>query len=100
MTSKNIAVIGECMIELSQKGTDLSRGFGGDTLNTAVYVARQVSKQDLNVHYVTALGTDSFSNEMLSAWQKENIHTDLIQRMDDKLPGLVSQKRAAASLRQ
>lgn len=25
MTSKNIAVIGECMIELSQKGTDLSR---------------------------------------------------------------------------
>lgn len=36
MTSKNIAVIGECMIELSQKGTDLSRGFGGDTLNTAV----------------------------------------------------------------
>lgn len=88
MTSKNIAVIGECMIELSQKGTDLSRGFGGDTLNTAVYVARQVSKQDLNVHYVTALGTDSFSNEMLAAWQKENIHTDLIQRMDDKLPGL------------
>lgn len=88
MTSKNIAVIGECMIELSQKGTYLSRGFGGDTLNTAVYVARQVSKQDLNVHYVTALGTDSFSNEMLAAWQQENIHTDLIQRMDDKLPGL------------
>lgn len=88
MTSKNIAVIGECMIELSQKGTDLSRGFGGDTLNTAVYVARQVPKQELNVHYVTALGTDSFSNEMLAAWQQENIHTDLIQRMDDKLPGL------------
>ncbi|CNE47683.1 2-dehydro-3-deoxygluconokinase [Yersinia rohdei] len=88
MTSKKIAVIGECMIELSQKGTDLSRGFGGDTLNTAVYVARQVSQQALNVHYVTALGTDSFSNEMLEAWQQENIHTDLIQRMDNKLPGL------------
>lgn len=88
MTSKNIAVIGECMIELSQKGTDLSRGFGGDTLNTAVYVARQVSQQALNVHYVTALGTDSFSEEMLAAWQQEKIHTDLIQRMDNKLPGL------------
>lgn len=88
MTSKNIAVIGECMIELSQKGTDLSRGFGGDTLNTAVYVARQVSKQALNVHYVTALGTDNFSEEMLAAWQQEQIHTDLIQRMDNKLPGL------------
>ena len=88
MTSKNIAVIGECMIELSQKGTDLSRGFGGDPLNTAVYVARQVSKQALNVHYVTALGTDNFSEEMLAAWQQEQIHTDLIQRMDNKLPGL------------
>lgn len=88
MTSKNIAVIGECMIELSQKGSDLSRGFGGDTLNTAVYVARQVSKQNLNVHYVTALGTDSFSNEMLVAWQQENIDTSLIQRLDNKLPGL------------
>ncbi|CNG96063.1 2-dehydro-3-deoxygluconokinase [Yersinia thracica] len=88
MTSKNIAVIGECMIELSQKGSDLSRGFGGDTLNTAVYVARQVSKQSLNVHYVTALGTDSFSNEMLTAWQQENIDTSLIQRLDNKLPGL------------
>ncbi|SUB31973.1 2-dehydro-3-deoxygluconokinase [Yersinia pseudotuberculosis] len=88
MTSKNIAAIGECMIELSQKGTDLSRGFGGDTLNTAVYIARQVSAPDLNVHYVTALGTDSFSEEMLTAWQQENIQTDLIQRMDNKLPGL------------
>ncbi|MDA5488083.1 sugar kinase [Yersinia kristensenii] len=88
MTSKNIAVIGECMIELSQKGSDLSRGFGGDTLNTAVYVARQVSKHNLNVHYVTALGTDSFSNEMLAAWQQENIDTSLIQRLDNKLPGL------------
>jgi 2-dehydro-3-deoxygluconokinase len=32
--SKKIAVIGECMIELSQKGAEVSRGFGGDTLNT------------------------------------------------------------------
>ncbi|HEI8868612.1 sugar kinase [Serratia sp. AKBS12] len=88
MNHKNLAVIGECMIELSQKGDDLSRGFGGDTLNTAVYVARQVAQQALNVHYVTALGTDSFSEEMLRAWQQERIGTSLIQRMDNKLPGL------------
>ena len=31
--SKKIAVIGECMIELSEKGADVKRGFGGDTLN-------------------------------------------------------------------
>ncbi len=88
MTSKNIAVIGECMIELSQKGSSLHRGFGGDTLNTSVYLARQVPEDVLNVHYVTALGTDSFSNEMLAAWQQEGVKTDLIQRLDDKLPGL------------
>ena len=33
--SRKIAVIGECMIELSQKGADVQRGFGGDTLNTS-----------------------------------------------------------------
>jgi len=88
MTRKNIAVIGECMIELSQKGDALNRGFGGDTLNTSVYIARQVSPDALNVHYVTALGTDSFSNEMVQAWQKEGVKTDLTQRLDNKLPGL------------
>lgn len=88
MTCKNIAVIGECMIELSQNGADLSRGFGGDTLNTAVYLARQTQRQALNVHYVTALGNDSFSQEMLRAWQQEEIDTTLVQQLENKLPGL------------
>ncbi|QCR34670.1 sugar kinase [Nissabacter sp. SGAir0207] len=88
MTSKKIAVIGECMIELSQKGSELSRGFGGDTLNTAVYIARQVPAEALSVHYVTALGTDSFSAEMLAAWQREQVEVDLVQRLENKLPGL------------
>lgn len=88
MTTKNLAVIGECMIELSQKGYDLCRGFGGDTLNTAVYIARQVAETALQVHYVTALGTDSFSQEMLLAWQQEKVNTRLIQRLENKLPGL------------
>ncbi|WP_234015264.1 PfkB family carbohydrate kinase, partial [Cronobacter dublinensis] len=65
MSEQKIAVIGECMIELSEKGAQVNRGFGGDTLNTAVYVARQVSPQALSVHYVTALGKDNFSQQML-----------------------------------
>lgn len=88
MTQKRIAVIGECMIELSQKESGLSRGFGGDTLNTAVYIARQVEEAQLSVDYVTALGTDSFSREMMAAWQQEKVQTALIQQMDNKLPGL------------
>lgn len=86
--SKKIAVIGECMIELSQKGAEVSRGFGGDTLNTSVYIARQVAPEALSVSYVTALGTDSFSQQMLEAWQSENVQTGLIQRMENRLPGL------------
>lgn len=86
--SRKIAVIGECMIELSQKGAEVSRGFGGDTLNTSVYIARQVNPEQLAVSYVTALGTDSFSQQMLEAWQQENVKTSLIQRMENRLPGL------------
>lgn len=88
MNHKNIAVIGECMIELSQKGDELNRGFGGDTLNTAVYLTRQVPQSALQVHYVTALGTDRFSDEMLQAWRQEHIKTELVSRLDNKLPGL------------
>ena len=35
-----VACLGECMIELRERPDGLlSRGFGGDTLNTAVYLA-------------------------------------------------------------
>lgn len=88
MPTRKIAVIGECMIELSQKGAEVSRGFGGDTLNTSVYIARQVDASDLEVHYVTALGEDNFSQQMLDAWQQENVHTELTQRLEHRLPGL------------
>lgn len=86
--SRKIAVIGECMIELSQKGAEVNRGFGGDTLNTSVYIARQVNPSALAVHYVTALGTDNFSQQMLDAWQHEAVDTSLTQRMENRLPGL------------
>ena len=86
--SRKIAVIGECMIELSQKGAEVNRGFGGDTLNTSVYIARQVNPSALAVHYVTALGTDNFSQQMLDAWQQEAVDTGLTQRMENRLPGL------------
>jgi pfkB family carbohydrate kinase len=36
-----VACIGECMIELKQaEGGLFSRFYGGDTLNTAIYLAR------------------------------------------------------------
>ncbi|MCS3458026.1 sugar kinase [Aeromonas sp. BIGb0445] len=81
-----VAVIGECMIELSESRANIVRHFGGDTLNTAVYLTR--ANPDIAVHYVSALGTDPMSGAMLTQWQQEGIHTELVQRLDHKLPGL------------
>lgn len=88
MTQK-IAVIGECMVELSAAGEGLlAQGFGGDTLNTALYLARLTRTLPLSVHYVTALGEDGLSENMLAAWQQEHIQTNWVQRLGHKSPGL------------
>jgi 2-dehydro-3-deoxygluconokinase len=84
MTAR-VATIGECMVELRElvQG-QLSRGFGGDTLNTAVYLARL----GIAVDYVTALGDDAWSEEMLAAWQAEGIGTGRVQILAGLLPGI------------
>ncbi len=80
-----IASIGECMIELSEAaGGLLSRSYGGDTLNTAVYLARL----GIAVDYVTALGDDPWSDEMVSAWRAEGVGTGRVVRVPGRLPGL------------
>ena len=80
-----VACIGECMIELKQAERGLfSRGYGGDTLNTAVYLARVGVATD----YITALGDDSLSDEMIAGWAAEGVGTDRVLRLPGKLPGL------------
>jgi len=88
-----VASIGECMIELRQAqggaqggspGGLYSRGYGGDTLNTAVYLARL----GVDVDYVTALGDDPLSDEMIAGWTAEGIGTKRVARLAGKLPGL------------
>ena len=80
-----VACIGECMIEMREAadGT-LSRAYGGDTLNTAVYLARL----GVGVDYVTALGDDLWSDEMAAGWQAEGIGTEWVMRLAGRLPGL------------
>ncbi|MBR0962745.1 sugar kinase [Bradyrhizobium diazoefficiens] len=97
----SVACIGECMVELRQApggqpgghssgqsaghvGGLYSRGFGGDTLNTAVYLARL----EVKVDYFTALGDDTLSDEMVAAWTAESIGTRRVVRLPGKLPGL------------
>ena len=87
-----VACIGECMIELSELGDGrLSRTHGGDTLNTAVYLARL----GVQVDYVTALGDDPFSEEMLAGWRREGVGTAHVLRLPGRLPGLYLIRRDA-----
>jgi 2-dehydro-3-deoxygluconokinase len=80
-----IASIGECMVELSPRAEGLyGLGFGGDTLNTAVYLARLGQPVD----YLTALGDDPLSDRMLAAWAAEGIGTAAVRRVAGRLPGL------------
>jgi 2-dehydro-3-deoxygluconokinase len=80
-----VASIGECMIELSEHADgSITRAYGGDTLNTAVYLARL----GVPVDYVTGLGDDPFSDEMKRGWQAEGVGTKHVLTFSGRLPGL------------
>jgi len=80
-----IAIIGECLIELTSNGSlaessTLNKYFGGDTVTTAIAVARLGG----SVTYVTKVGNDGFSEFILSSLQKENIDTSFIKTNDEQ----------------
>jgi 2-dehydro-3-deoxygluconokinase len=83
-----VAIIGECMVELKKHNGSLVQSFGGDTLNTAVYLSRLTQQHRISTSYVTGLGRDPFSKEMQTAWQEEGINTDMVYLSEDKLPGI------------
>lgn len=87
MVRLKFACIGECMIELNHidlmKGT-VRLGFAGDTLNTSVYLSRL----GCDVSYITNLGSDTFSTQMLHRFKAEGINCDLIGQHETCLPGI------------
>lgn len=83
------AAVGECMLELSEavgssEARQLSLSFGGDTLNTALYLARL----GLPTRYCTVLGTDAESEWMITQWQREKIDCSTVFRAENRRPGL------------
>ncbi|WP_394203918.1 sugar kinase [Shewanella waksmanii] len=78
-----IVLFGECMLE-GEQTSGLS--FGGDTLNTAIYL-RRTTDNTVHVSYATALGTDDDSQRLINAWRQEQLDTQLVTRISDKLPG-------------
>jgi 2-dehydro-3-deoxygluconokinase len=87
MTEKQrrVVCVGEVMIELA-RGSDGRFGlaYGGDTFNTAVYLARA----GVEVAYATALGDDSYSDGVAALAAAEGVGADLIVRVPGRMPGL------------
>lgn len=95
-----VAAFGECMIELTERGGTIRQGFGGDTLNTLIYLARLVPAWRGRIRYLTGLGDDPFSAQMLKAWQHEGLDTGLVEQLPGLLPGLYYVRTDAAGERQ
>jgi 2-dehydro-3-deoxygluconokinase len=80
-----VVAIGEVLIELARGGDGrFALAYGGDTFNTAVYLARA----GLDVAFASALGDDPYSDGVLALAAAEGISRDLILRAPGRLPGL------------
>jgi 2-dehydro-3-deoxygluconokinase len=83
--ANQVVCVGEVMIELARGGDGrFALGCGGDTFNTAVYLAREGMK----VAYATALGDDPYSDSILALMTAEAVASDAILRVPNRLPGL------------
>src|SRR3954451_24838214 len=80
-----VICVGEVMVELS-RGPENRYGlsYGGDTFNTAVYLARA----GIPVAYASAMGDDPYSAGLLSLAAAESVNSDLIVRVPGRMPGL------------
>lgn len=84
-----VAIIGEPLIELSpdREPGCFRRNPGGDTLNTAVYLARLMGA-DASVTYITRLGLDPLSDWIVGSLATEGIDCSHIGRQGHMPPGL------------
>lgn len=77
--------VGEVLIELRRGGDGrFALSCGGDTFNTAVYLARA----GLDVGFATAIGDDPYSDSVLALAAAEGLATNLVLRVPGRLPGL------------
>ena len=85
MPDRRITLIGEGMVELRQEADGSCRvGHGGDTLNTAIHMARL----GCDVAYATALGDDPFSRTLRDSWCGEGLDCSTVLTDPDAHAGL------------
>lgn len=79
-----IVCCGEGMLELARDGQGWNLAYGGDTLNTAVHLARLGQ----TVAFLTALGGDEFSNRLKQRWAEEKLDTSYVLEHPSRTVGL------------
>jgi 2-dehydro-3-deoxygluconokinase len=85
---KQVIVFGECMVELFQQADQLyQQSFAGDVYNTAVYCKRSAPQQ-LNLKFLSAVGTDVVSDKLLARLDQEKLDSSLVLRTQGAGPGL------------
>ena len=99
-TKQRMVIFGECMVELRStqressvstcdENTDnnlMAKSFAGDTYNTAVYLKRCLPSSSIS--YLTAIGADFLSDELLFKMGEHEINTDLVFRSSSRNLGL------------
>jgi 2-dehydro-3-deoxygluconokinase len=77
--------VGEVLIEL-RRGADgrFALAAGGDTFNTAIYLARA----GLDVGFATAIGDDPYSDSIVALAAAEGLSSNLMLRVPGRSPGL------------
>lgn len=90
-----IVLVGEAMIELSRRGESWQLGYGGDTLNTALHLARDGH----DVAYLTGLGNDPFATSLVERWRGEGLDCSLVLHHPARATGLYAISTDAAGER-
>ena len=85
-----VVTCGECMVELTRPGAahwlgaGWSLGYGGDVFNTTLYMVRL----GVPVQFLTALGQDDCSDELLERWREDGVDVSMVLRHPSRLPAL------------
>ena len=84
-TKSRAVCVGEVMIELLRESDGrFAIACGGDTFNTAVYLARAGA----DAGFATALGDDPYSDGIMALIAAEGVSSEAILRVNGRLPGL------------
>ncbi len=92
-STQKIACIGEIMVEVALLADEPGKaqlGFGGDTGNTAIYLARLLSSTESQVAFASLLGDDSFSCRLKDYLAGEQVDCHLLKQVKGQEMGLYS----------